>query len=153
MFEITDFSEDDAETLAQISKEAFSDEHARGMSPFTPEGFINTSKREGVKTIVARSEGETVGFLRLTEGVEGQPAQIHLVAVEAGYRGHGLGTKLVRAAIDHVRKLKRTKLRLFTRPWNKAMIKVCINLGFIPEAYLRREYLDADLIQYSLFLE
>ena len=153
MFEIADFTEDDAEALAQISNEAFSDELARGMSSFTFEGFINSSKRSGVKTIVARSEGETVGFLRLTEGAEGQPAQIHLVAVETGHRGQGLGMELVRAAIDHVRKLRRAKMKLFTRPWNTAMIKVCINLGFIPEAYLRREYLDADLIQYSYFPE
>jgi hypothetical protein len=33
------------------------------------------------------------------------------------------------------------------------MRKVCKDTGFIPEAYLRKEYLEEDLIQYSLYLE
>jgi hypothetical protein len=33
------------------------------------------------------------------------------------------------------------------------MSKVCVDLGFVPEACLRREYLDADIVLYSLFFE
>jgi len=32
------------------------------------------------------------------------------------------------------------------------MAKVSLDTGFVPEAYLRREYLDEDLVQYSVFL-
>jgi len=44
-------------------------------------------------------------------------------------------------------------VKLFTRLWNIAMCKVCLELGFIPEACLRREYLNEDVILYSAFLE
>jgi RimJ/RimL family protein N-acetyltransferase len=56
-------------------------------------------------------------------------------------------------AVEHVKAAGRSKIKLYTRPWNKAMSKVCLDLGFVPEAYLRREYLDADLVQYSVFFE
>ena len=152
MFKIEDFNEGDAKALSHIADEAFGDELDRGMPSFTPLVFIRSSRRSGTRIFVARFEGEVVGFLTLTEVVKGEPAQIHLVGVEKRYRGRGLGKDLVRAAIGHVRERGKGKLKLFTRPWNTAMSKVCIDLEFIPEAYLRREYMDADLILYSLFL-
>ncbi len=81
------------------------------------------------------------------------PAQIHLVAVRKDLRRKGIGKGLVKKAIEHARAVGRKKLKLFARPWNVAIGKVCIDLGFVPEAYLRREYLDTDLILYSVFLE
>lgn len=121
------------------------------MPSFTIEGFVKSSKRAGVRIFVAKVEGKLVGFLTLTEGGKGESAQIHLVGVERSHRGRGLGKLLVKKAVDHVSELGKGKLKLFTRPWNTAMINVCIDLDFIPEAYQRREYLNADLIQYSLF--
>jgi len=47
--------------------------------------------------------------------------------------------------------LGRKKVKLFTRPWNVAMSNLCIELGFIPEAHLKREYLNEDLVLYSAF--
>lgn len=139
--------------LAQMSNTAFSDELARGMTQFTPEGFIKWSGRPGVRIFVAEDSGKAVGFLTLTEGSVETPAQIHLMAVEEELRGKGIGKKLVRDAVEHVKAVGRSKLKLYTRPWNKAMSKVCLDLGFVPEAYLRREYLDADLVQYSIFFK
>ena len=153
MLKIRNFSESDAEILAQISNEAFSDELARGMPQFTPEGFIKSSERKGVRIFVAEDSGKVVGFLTLVEGNVEIPAQIHLVAVAEELRGRGIGKMFVREAIEHVKAAGRSKLKLYTRPWNKAMSKVCLDLGFVPEAYLRREYLDADLVQYSIFFE
>jgi len=153
MFKIRNFSESDAMLLAQISNEAFSDEIARGMPSFTPEGLLDFSRRSGVKVFVAENERNIVGFLTLTEGNIEAPAQIHLIAVRKDFRGRGIGKELIKNAMEHVKAIGRKKLKLFTRPWNVAMSKVCIDLGFVPEAYLRREYLDADLILYSAFFE
>jgi RimJ/RimL family protein N-acetyltransferase len=57
----------------------------------------------------------------------------------------------VNAAIEYAKGLGSHKVRLFTRPWNIGMSKICVELGFIPEAHLRKEYLGEDLVQYSLF--
>jgi len=81
------------------------------------------------------------------------PAQIHLVAVRKDLRRKGIGKELVKRAIEHAKAVGRKKIKLFARPWNVAMSKLCIDLGFVPEAYLRREYLDTDLTLYSFFLE
>jgi len=151
---IREFREKDADTLAQISQEAFSDEIAKGMSRLKPENFIEYSKRPGVKIFVAESSrGSVVGFLTLTEGSAEAPAQIHMVAVQKEKRGEGIGKALVRRALEHARTVGRKKVKLFTRPWNISMCKVCVELGFIPEACLRREFLNEDIILYSAFLE
>ncbi len=46
-----------------------------------------------------------------------------------------------------------SKLKLSTRPENTGMRKICTDLGFIQEAYLTKEYLNRDLIQYGFFPE
>jgi len=151
---IREFREKDAGTLANISQEAFSDEIVKGMSRLKPENFIEYSKRPGVKIFVAESSrGSVVGFLSLTEGSVEAPAQIHMVAVQKEKRGEGVGKALVKRALEHARAVGRKKVKLFTRPWNIPMRKVCVELGFIPEACLRKEFLDEDVILYSAFLE
>lgn len=153
MLKIRRFSENDATTLGQISNEALRDEIDRGMPTFTVERLISSSKRPDMRILIAEDEGEVVGFLTLNEGnIEAVP-HISLVAVKESHRGRGVGKKLMKTAVEHARNTGRSKLKLFTRPWNKAMSKVCLDLGFVPEAYLRREYLDADIVLYSLFFE
>ena len=153
MFKIREFRGKDAAILAHIFTEEFADEIARGMPTLPPERFIDLSKRPEVKIFVVENREGAVGFLTLTEGNVEMPAQIHLVAVRKDLRGKGIGKGLVKKAIKHAKAGGRKKLKLFARPWNVAISKVCIDLGFVPEAYLRREYLDADLILYSVFLE
>lgn len=75
------------------------------------------------------------------------------MAVEEEFRGKGIGKRLVKAAVEYAKGFVSGKVRLYTRPWNVGMSKICLELGFIPEAYLRKEYLGEDLVQYSLFLE
>ena len=153
MYKIKEFRGKDAVILAQIFSEAFADEIARGMPTLPPERFIDLSKRSEVKIFVAENRQGAVGFLTLTEGNVEMPAQIHLVAVRKDLRRKGIGKELVKRAIEHAKAVGRKKIKLFARPWNVAISKVCIDLGFVPEAYLRREYLDTDLILYSFFLE
>lgn len=89
----------------------------------------------------------------MTEGNTELPAQIHMVAVKQDFRGRGIAKKLVRKALEHAKTVGRKKVKLFTRPWNLAMRKVCVELGFVPEACLRKDYLNEDLVLYSAFLE
>jgi ribosomal-protein-alanine N-acetyltransferase len=153
MLRIRPYEERDAESIADISNKAFADEIERGMARFTVEWSQNWHKRERTRLLVAEEDSKPVGYLILTESNIEVPAQIHLMAVREGFRGRGIGKQLVKAAVEHSEKLGTGKLRLYTRPWNIGMIKVCVELGFVPEAYLRKEYLGEDLVQYSLFIE
>lgn len=153
MLELRDFSEGDAQALTDIGNEAFGDEIARGFPSFTTDGFVKMHEREGVKLIVAESDERVAGFLVITVGDAAVLAQVHLVGVEKGLRGRGIGKELVKYSIRYTKEVGKKKLRLYTRPWNLAIRKICMDTGFIPEAYLRREYLNEDLIQFSLFLE
>jgi len=154
MFKIREFHEKDASRLAEIFCEAFSDEVSRGMQQVTAGQFVELSKKPGVKIFISESEeSKVVAFLSMTEGNIESPAQFHMVAVKQDFRGRGIAKKLVRKALEHAKAAGRKKVKLFTRPWNLAMRKVCVELGFIPEAYLRKDYLNEDLVLYSAFLE
>ena len=153
MLRIRSYEERDAECIADISNTAFADEIERGMNRFTVEWSQNWYQRKRARILVAEDDSTLVGYLILTESNVEVPAQIHLMAVKEGFRGRGIGKQLVKAAVEHSVELGSGKLRLYTRPWNIGMSKVCVELGFIPEAYLRKEYLGENLVQYSLFIE
>ena len=149
---IREYREVDAESIAKISNEAFADEIERGMNRFTSEWCQNWFQRKMTKIFVAEDNSVVQGYLILTESNVEVPAQIHLMAVDHEFRRKGIGKRLVNAAIEYVRGLGCHKVKLFTRPWNIGMSKICVELGFIPEAHLRKEYLGEDLVQYSLFI-
>ena len=151
MTRIRNFSHVDAEFLTEISNEAFSDEIVMGMPSFNPKRFKDFSEKEGVRIFVAEDKSKILGFFTLTEGDIEVPAQFHLVAVAKEFRGKGIGKELIRKGMEHVEAIGGRKIKVFVRPWNVVMQKVCIDLGFVPEAYLRREYFDRDLILYSFF--
>lgn len=152
LIRIREFQEKDVKEIIRIFKAAFQEEIARGMRILSADNLVEFSKRLGVKIFVADKEGSVAGFLTLTEGDMERNAQIHMVAVAKPLRKKGVGTELIKKALEHVKMIERKKLKLFTRPWNVAIRKICANLGFLPEAYLRREFLDEDVILYSAFL-
>ena len=147
---IRNFLEQDKETCVVIANEAFEDEIQRGMPVFTEEYFIKRGVMNGVKLVVAYEE-RVIGFMLLTDAKVQVPAQLHLVAMDKQYRGKGIGKKLVQYAVDYTLENGWVKLKLSTRPWNKAMRKICSDLGFNEEVLLRKEYLGEDLIQYGYF--
>ena len=152
MVTIRKFEREDGETVATIANETLEEEIAKGMPEFTAENMVESSLRRGVNVFVAEDGGRVAGFLMLVESRMGYPAQIHLVGVRREFRGRGTGRMLVEHAVVHSKKIGDRKIRLYTRPWNVPMSKICIGLGFVPEAYLRKEFLNEDLVQYSLFL-
>ena len=152
MSDIRSYRESDSDKLVSIANEAFGDEIERGMIPFIPDTFSKWTQRRGCIVTVTEKDGDVVGFMILTEGNIEAPAQIQLMGVEKSLRGRGIGKELVRSAVAHVSSKKQVKLKLFTRPWNIGMSKVCIELGFIPEAHLKKDYLGEDLVLYSYFI-
>jgi ribosomal protein S18 acetylase RimI-like enzyme len=100
LYRLRDFSEADAQTLTEIGNEAFGDEIARGLPPFTHGRFIKFHQSEGIKLTVAEDNGMVAGFLVVTVGDKAVPAQVHLVGIKKNLRGLGLGKELLNFAIQ-----------------------------------------------------
>jgi ribosomal protein S18 acetylase RimI-like enzyme len=76
--------------------------------------------------------------------------------VAAGARRQGVGSALMRAAVEWARAAGVRKLELHVFPWNEAAIKLYESFGFEREGYrkghYRRggEYVDAILMAYEI---
>jgi RimJ/RimL family protein N-acetyltransferase len=108
---------------------------------------------------VAERDDETlVG--RLSVGRDPHPASTHvadiglMVALDA--RRQGVGTALMRAAVDWARETGVRKLELHVFPWNEAAIALYEAFGFEREGYRKRHYrrggelVDAVLMAYEV---
>jgi RimJ/RimL family protein N-acetyltransferase len=108
--------------------------------------------------VAEREDGTLVG--RLSVGRDPHPASVHVadlgLMVAADARRQGVGTALMRAAVEWARSAGVRKLELHVFPWNEAAIKLYEALGFEREGYrkghYRRggEYVDAILMAYEV---
>ena len=152
MVTLRTLEEEDTVKCAEIALEAFADEIELGMPVFSADYFASRIPMERVKITVAEDSG-VIGFMVLTDANVEAPARVHLVAVDKSRRGKGIGKQFIQHAIDYTVENGWSKLKLYTRPWNHAMRKVCTDLGFTQEAHLKKEYLNKDLVQYGYFPE
>ena len=108
--------------------------------------------------VAERQDGALVG--RLSIGRDPHPASTHvadvglMVALDA--RRQGVGTALMRAAVDWARETGVHKLELHVFPWNGAAIALYEAFGFEREGYRKRHYrrggelVDAILMAYEV---
>ena len=102
--------------------------------------------------------GEVVG--RLSIARDQHPASAHVadlgLMVDAGWRRRGIGTGLLRAAVDWARERGVQKLELHVFPYNEAAIALYERFGFAREGYRKRHYrrpdgyVDAILMAYEV---
>ncbi len=78
--------------------------------------------------LIARDKTAFVASFRAFLG--GKTGQILSVGVSPLARGRGLGTKLVRAGLCHLRARGATEVKLEVRPDNEAAMRLYQNLGF-----------------------
>jgi RimJ/RimL family protein N-acetyltransferase len=108
--------------------------------------------------VAEADDGKVVG--RLSVGRDPHPASTHVadvgLMVASGARRQGVGSALLRAAVDWARAAGVRKLELHVFPWNEAAIKLYESFGFEREGYrkghYRRggEYVDAILMAYEI---
>ncbi|MCL7452209.1 MAG: GNAT family N-acetyltransferase [Anaerolineae bacterium] len=92
-----DGSLDDAEGLLMVEAATFNE------SPYSPDevrGMLTAGRQ---RAWLALGEGQVVGFVIgfVTHGLRGRCWEIDLLAVLPAWRGHGLATRLIRAASAH----------------------------------------------------
>jgi RimJ/RimL family protein N-acetyltransferase len=107
------------------------------------------------RTLVALAAGETVGVIKIIESSFGFGEIGMMVAAE--WRGRGVGTALVAAAIDWARARGLHKLTLSVFPHNEAALALYGKFGFVEEGrlvkHLRRTNGDLwDLLEMGLLL-
>ncbi|HJQ48908.1 MAG TPA: GNAT family protein [Gaiellaceae bacterium] len=108
--------------------------------------------------VAEREDGTVVG--RLSIGRDPHPASTHVadvgLMVAHDARRQGVGTALLRAAVDWAREAGIRKLELHVFPWNEAAIALYDAFGFEREGYRKGHYrrggerVDAILMAYEI---
>jgi RimJ/RimL family protein N-acetyltransferase len=93
---------------------------------------------ESASLVAVTAEGEVVGHAR----VDVTPYNVAGLGmmVDARWRGQGVGTAIVVAAIDAARQIGAHKLALQVWPHNEAARRLYLRHGFAEEGMLRRHY-------------
>ncbi len=108
--------------------------------------------------VAEAEDGTLVGRLSLAR--DANPASAHVadlgLMVAAGWRGQGIGTALLEAAVVWGRRNGVRKLELHVFPWNEPAIRLYEKFGFEREGYRRGHYsragedVDAVLMAYTV---
>jgi len=108
--------------------------------------------------VAEHEDGTIVG--RLSVGRDPHPASTHVadvgLMVALGARRQGVGTALLRAAVEWARSAGVRKLELHVFPWNEAAIALYEAFGFEREGFRKRhyrrggEFVDAILMAYEV---
>ncbi|OQS00416.1 hypothetical protein ACHHYP_03617 [Achlya hypogyna] len=94
--------------------------------------------------ILARSAGVIVGAIvcRLEQSQGITKGYIAMLAVEKSFRKHGIGSSLVKKAIDQMIRMACDEIVLETEITNVAAIRLYQNLGFVKDERLLKYYLN-----------
>ena len=141
----------DISKVIELMNICFKDEIEDGMELPTPSLLTAKTEKEEVIVLVEEEETKLIAFALIQAETTEKPAQIHMLAVDPSYRGNGIGTRLLESCLDVAREKDWKKIKFYTRPWNVPIRKLMARFEFIPEGYLRKEFLNEDLILYSFF--
>jgi len=80
-------------------------------------------------------------------------SMIRSIAVHPDYYRCGVGKRLLGATMDHLRKMGCHKVSLHTLPVLIPAINLYLKAGFVPEAYLAKQWWGVDFIYMSKWLD
>ena len=143
--------QEDISRVMELINVCFKDEIELGMELPTLSLITSRVEKEEFILLVEEEDTKLIAFALIQTETVTRPAEIHMIGVEPGYRRNGIGTRLMKACLDLARENEWKKVKLLIRPWNVPMRKLVARFEFIPEGYLRNEYLEKDVILYSYF--
>ncbi|MFQ6074065.1 MAG: GNAT family N-acetyltransferase [Candidatus Bathyarchaeia archaeon] len=97
------------------------------------------------ETIVGVAFGEVIG--------ESGLARLGWIGVHPKHQRRGIGKALLNEFVENCRQKRCHKVTLYTLPVLIPAMNLYLKCGFVPEAYLRREWWKADFVRMSLWLE
>lgn len=129
--DIREMRESDLDRVTEIEKESFSTPWSRG-------SFRNLLARRDTELWVAEAEGEVVGYA-VAWYVLGE-AELGNVAVAGGWRRRGIGSRLLRWAVERSRARGTRRLYLEVRESNEGAQELYERHGFVQIGLRRRYY-------------
>jgi len=160
---------EDAEESAKVARETMEDAWNRlerdyyprkalefDMSLLVPEKYTKGIQEPNDFHFIAEEDGRIVGvatgtILRGNETVGGL-ARLGGICVHPLYQGRGVGKALLNHVVDYCRKQKCHKITLYTLQVLIPALNLYLKLGFVPEAYLQKEWWGIDFIKMSKWL-
>lgn len=104
------------------------------------------------KIFVAVDKKKIIGSVRINV-YDLDLAELRQISVTKKYRGKGIGTKLIKKAIDYLKRKKIRKVVARAKSNDKIGMKFLINNDFVPESFLREHFRKkSDIIEFALFL-
>lgn len=160
---------EDAEASAKVAVETMEDAWNRyekdyyprkalefDISQHVPEKYIKGIEEPNDFYFVAEEKGKIVGvatgtILRAHEKIGGL-ARLGWICVHPLHQGKGVGKALLNNVVEYCKKQRCHKLTLYTLPVLIPALNLYFKLGFVPEAYLRKEWWAVDFIKMSKWL-
>ncbi len=124
---IRKFHECDRDTLIVLWKRVFPDDPPHN----EPAQVIAAKLKVDDLIFVCEHDGQVVGACMA--GYDGHRGWLYAVAVSPERRRHGIGTQLIRAALDELKELGCIKVNLQIRATNTAVAAFYESLGFAVE--------------------
>jgi ribosomal protein S18 acetylase RimI-like enzyme len=160
---------EDAETVAQVTLETIQDawDHYErdcyprkalefDLSLLVPEKYAKGVLETNEFYFVAEENGKVVGVVTGTiqRGNENEGGLVRLgeICVHPNYQRKGIGKTLLNRVVEYSKEQKCHKITLYTLPVLIPALNLYIKLGFVPEAYLRKEWWGVDFIKMSRWL-
>ncbi len=100
----------------------------------------------------AKIVGASVGEIRRGNDTEGGLAVLSFICVHPLHQRKGLGEALLSRVVEYCKQQKCHKITLFTLPVLIPAVNLYLKLGFVPEAYLRKEWWNVDFLKMSKWL-
>jgi RimJ/RimL family protein N-acetyltransferase len=134
-----------------LMSKCFEDEINQGMEIKSVSQFQAQINRSDMFLLVEEENDKIIAFALIQAKCVISSAQIRILGVDPSYQGIGVGKRLLNAIIDLAREHNWPKIKIVARSSNLPMRKLMASFGFIPEGYLRKEFLDEDVILYSYY--
>jgi ribosomal protein S18 acetylase RimI-like enzyme len=163
---IRDLTEKDAEAVSFILREGFSwwfefqrKQHRDVQwlwDRLGPDIIRENARRksEDSKLIVAEIDGRPVGYITASSDLGPKLGEIGIVSVDPEYQRRGIGSKLMRAALDFLKSRGVRKIWTTVSSINTPAILYYIKNGFTPEGILKSHFAEGiDEICMGMFLE
>ena len=123
------------------------------ISRHSPENYLNQLKDKSRFSFIAEQNNKIMGIT--TGAILGTPGLTRLgwIGVHAQHQKRGVGKALMQKVIKHSKTKGCHKITLYTLPCLIPAINLYLKLGFVPEAYLRKEWWSTDFLKMSLWLK
>lgn len=126
--------------------------HEFDLSKNTPENYRKYIGDESAFSFIALVDGKIAGKISCEIIGKSGFSMIRNIAVHPDYHRQGVGQKLMETAIGHLEKCGCHKVSLNTMPVLIPAINLYMKNGFVPEAYLAKQWWGVDFILMAKWL-